>query len=356
MRDTLKYFDKLTFMAMLFLVIIGIVLIYSASYSSDQSYWSKQLIRLILSIIIFFIVFNFKIEVFFKLGFFLYGFFVFVLFIQLLSNYLVAGTKSWIKLGFMSLQPSEFIKIPLAIIFAKILSNIDIIDWRVFFKLVLYLALPFGLIALQPDLGTAVMLLSFLLFAVLIKKIKKTIIIVSLILVVSGTTFAWIHVLKPYQKGRIFSFVNPEKYKKSSGYQVIQSKIALGSGGLTGKGYLKGSQSQYNFLPTRHTDFIISVLGEEFGFLGLSFLLMLYFILFYRQFNFRIHSSERFYFVFLFTGLIFIQFLVNTLMCVGYLPIMGVPLPFVSYGGSSLLAFFIGEALIFRVKIDTYLQ
>ena len=177
-----------------------------------------------------------------------------------------------------------------------------------------------------------------------------------LIICIVGSLLVWNYILKPYQKGRIISFLSPEKYSKSSGYQIIQSKIAIGSGGLKGKGYLKGSQSQFKFLPTRHTDFIVSVLGEEFGFLGMSVLLLLFFTLFYRQFNIRTQSDEEFYFVYLFNGMILFQFLINVLMTIGLFPIMGIPLPFVSYGGSSLLSFYVGEAIIFKIKINNFLN
>ena len=161
--------------------------------------------------------------------------------------------------------------------------------------------------------------------------------------------------LKPYQKNRIVSFLNPAEYKNSTGYHIIQSKIAIGSGGLTGKGYLQGSQSRYQFLPARHTDFIVSVIGEEFGFISTSILFFIFFFIFYRQFRFNFQNDEEFYFVYLFNGLILFQFMVNVSMAIGFFPVLGISLPFVSYGGSSLLSFFIGEAIIFRIKINNYL-
>jgi rod shape determining protein RodA len=268
----------------------------------------------------------------------------------------VSGTRSWIKIWFFNIQVSEFIKIPLALFLARTLTKISSIGWSASFKIFGLIGIPFVLIALQPDLGSAFMLTSFVIFSIILKKIKPIIVIMSLILLTVGFLTTWKYVLKPYQQDRLISFINPEKYKKSSGYQIIQSKIALGSGGLSGKGYLNGTQSQYKFLPTRHTDFIVSVIGEEFGFLGISCLIILFFILFYRQFNFISESREEFYFIFLFNGLILFQFLINILMTIGFFPIMGIPLPFVSYGGSSLIAFFIGEAIIFRIKINNFLN
>ncbi len=355
-KDTFRFFDKFAFAVLLALTISGIVLIYSASHTLDITYFSRQLLWFFVVVIVFFFAYRIKTELLFDYCFPIYIGLVALLALQLLVGTIIAGTKSWIKMGFFSIQVSEFIKIPMAFYLAKTVTRITLIDWRLFFKLLAIVGVPFVLIALQPDLGTAFMLCSFLLMIVILKKIRTVIIVFSLLAIASGAFIGWNYVLKPYQKDRLISFINPEKYKKSSGYQIIQSKIAVGSGGLAGKGYLNGTQSQYKFLPTRHTDFIVAVLGEEFGFLGVSFLFVLFFILFYRQFNIKTQSDEEFYYAYFFNSFILFQFLVNILMSVGFFPIMGIPLPFVSYGGSSLLAFFIGEALIFKVKANTFLN
>jgi rod shape determining protein RodA len=355
--DTIKYFDKLSFVVLLLLAASGIVLIYSASYSTDQSYFLKQLLWLIFSLIVFFIIFFVKIEKIFDYCFYIYISLVVVLAIQIAAGQIISGTKSWIKTGFFNIQVSEFVKISLALYLAKLTAKISVIGWKDFFKLLIILGIPFILIALQPDLGTAFMLISFFLMMIFLKRIRFIIAVFTLVALIGVSFSAWNYVLKPYQKDRLVAFLNPGKYPQSSGYQIIQSRIAVGSGGLTGKGYLNGTQSRYKFLPTRHTDFIVSVLGEEFGFLGISFLLLLFFLLFYRQFNIReARSDEEFFYVYLFNGLILFQFLINVLVSIGLFPVLGIPLPFVSYGGSSLLALFIGEAFVFRVKINHFLQ
>ena len=356
MRDVLKYFDKITFAVLVALALLGIILIYSASNGTNETYWIKQLLRLFFSLIAFFLVFRLKTENIFRFSFPFYVLLTVILGIQILAGEIVSGTKSWIKTGLFYIQVSEFVKIPLALYLAKVLAKMSTLNWRDFFKVGILIGCPFLLIALQPDLGTAFILVSFFITAILLKGIKPLLIIFLLLAAVVGSFATWNYVLKPYQRDRIISFLNPGRYEKSSGYQVIQSKIAIGSGGLTGKGYLQGTQSQYKFLPTRHTDFIASVLGEEFGFLGISFLFLLFFMLFYRQFNINAESDEEFYYVCLFNGLILFQFLINILMSIGFVPVLGIPLPFVSYGGSSLLAFFIGEAIVFRVKINAYLS
>ncbi|HLP45347.1 MAG TPA: FtsW/RodA/SpoVE family cell cycle protein [Candidatus Kapabacteria bacterium] len=355
-KDSIRFFDKFTFAVLLLLTISGIILIYSVSHTLNTSYFSRQLLFFFVVVISFFFVFRIKTEILFDYSFAIYAMLLIILVLQLLTGVIIAGTKSWIKMGLFSIQVSEFIKIPLALYLAKTMTKVTLIDWRFFFKLLAIVGIPFVLIALQPDLGTAFMLCSFLIFIVILKKIRPVIIIFTLLAILAGAFIGWNYVLKPYQKDRVISFLNPEKYRKSSGYQIIQSKIAVGSGGLAGKGFLNGTQSQYKFLPTRHTDFIVAVLGEEFGFLGISFLFVLFFILFYRQFNIKTNSDEEFYYVYFFNGLILFQFLINILMSIGYFPIMGIPLPFVSYGGSSLLAFFTGEAIIFRAKINAFLN
>jgi rod shape determining protein RodA len=354
-QDISKYFDKWTFAVLLTLVGTGIILIFSASSGMGQSYGGKQIAWFLFSLAVFTVVFYIKTEIAFRFCFGAYIVLTVILAAQIVTGEIISGTKSWIKTGFFYIQVSEFIKVPLALYLAKTLTKMSIIRWREFFKLGAIIGIPFILIGLQPDMGTAFMLTAFLVFAVILKRIKPIIVVFSIVLLLAGSFVTWNYLLKPYQRDRVISFLNPEKYKKSTGYQIIQSRIAIGSGGLKGKGYLNGTQSQYKFLPTRHTDFIVSVLGEEFGFLGISFLFLLFFTLFYRQFNFKAQSDEEYYFIFLFNGIILFQFLINILMTLGFVPVLGIPLPFVSYGGSSLLAFFIGEALIFRMKINNYL-
>lgn len=356
MKDQWKYFDKPTFLVLMLVSAFGIFIIYSAARTSYPSIFLKQILWFAVSTVVFFVIFRMKTDTLFKWRHVMFGFLVICLVILLVGGMIISGVKSWFRVGFMSIQCSEFIKVPLALILAKILAKTAVINLKTFFKLLAFIAVPFALITVQPDLGTASILLTFILICLVLKRVRFSVVVVLLIFLGAGFYLGWGYVLKPYQKDRLISFINPEKYSQSSGYQIIQSKIAIGSGGLTGKGYLKGSQSQYKFLPTRHTDFIIAVLGEELGFTGISFLFALFFILFYRQFKLKTQNAEEFYFVYLFNGLIIFQFFINILMSIGYLPILGVPLPFVSYGGSSLLSFFIGEAIIFKIKINPFIN
>jgi len=355
MKDYFKYFDKLTFVLLLMLSLIGIFLIYSAGFPLKESNYLKQAAWLLFSLLMFFMIFSLKIDFIFRNAFIVYLALLSILALQIFVGRTIAGTRSWFRLGSVGLQFSEFVKIPLAILLAKAMTRFDLIGWKHFFKLILLIFAPVCLIVLQPDLGVSFILCIFLPVVVLLKKIKPAVLIIFLLLTLLGGLLGWNSVLKPYQKNRIVSFLNPMKYKSSIGYHVIQSKIAIGSGGLAGKGYLKGSQSQYQFLPARHNDFIVSVIGEEFGFINTAILFFIFFVIFYRQFKFNFQNDEEFYFIYLFNGLIFFQFLINVAMAIGFFPVLGVSLPFVSYGGSSLLSFFIGEAIIFRIKINNYL-
>ncbi len=356
MSEKWHFFDKITFSILLLIVIIGTVLVFSATYKSEGDLFTKHIIKILFSLTLFFIVFSVKTQTILRWSTPLFLFFMVVLLIQLFAGRIMAGTKSWIKMGFLTVQISEFVKISLALVLARYFVKFSIIDWENFFRIIGIIFIPFVLIALQPDLGTAFILLSVLFFAIIIKKIKLSIIFFLIITITAGAFLLWNYGLKDYQKKRVVSFLNPEKYSKTSGYQVIQSKIAFGSGGLNGKGFLKGSQSHLKFLPTRHTDFISSVLGEEFGFMGITMLLILFFLFFYRQFNFKVRSDEEFYFITLFNGMLFFQFLINILMVTGFFPVMGIPLPFVSYGGSSMLAFLIGEGIIFKMKLNYFIS
>ena len=355
MKDYFKYFDKFTFVLLLLLSLIGIMLIFSAGHSSQEIHYLKQSAWLAVALLIFFAVFSLKIDFIFRNSFAVLLALLAILALQIVLGRTVAGTKSWFRLGGIGMQFSEFVKVPLAIYLAKMLAACEVIDWKTFVKMMALIAAPVVLIILQPDMGVSFILCSFLPLAILLKKVKPAVLVISLLLVVLCGIVGWYSVLKPYQKTRLITFLNPSEFKTSTGYHIIQSKIAIGAGGLAGKGYLKGSQSQYQFLPARHTDFIVSVIGEEFGFINTSIFFFIFFLVLYRQFKFNFQNDEEFYFIYLFNGLILFQFLVNVSMAIGFFPVLGISLPFVSYGGSSLLSFFIGEAVIFRIKINNFL-
>ena len=259
-----------------------------------------------------------------------------------------SGSQRWMSLYFINLQPSELMKIAIIICFAKYYHRIQISNVNKLKNLLIpitILVLPIFLVITQPDLGTSILIgLSGLVVLWLAGLNVKYFIYSSLALIIS-TPFA-IAFLKPYQKLRILTFFDPDKDPLGAGYQIIQSKIAVGSGGLTGKGFLKGTQSYLEFLPEKHTDFIFTLFSEEFGFVGSILLLLLYV---------KIGSISRSFFAKLFCygfgSAIFIYITVNMSMVLGLLPIVGSPLPIMSYGGSSMLSMMIGLSIVMSCKI-----
>ena len=234
-------------------------------------------------------------------------------------------------------------KIAIILVIAKLLSKKSKPQGLDFSDLILPAILsltPFILIAKQPDLGTALMLLAITFTLLLFVRLKKSIIVSGVIVALFTGWVGWNFALKEYQKSRVMTFLQPGSDPHGAGYNSIQSKIAVGSGQLLGKGFRKGTQSQLEFLPERHTDFIFSVLSEEFGFLGSLLTLILFAVLYWRGITFASHARDKFGVLIAVGGLsyIFWHMLVNIGMVIGLMPIVGVPLPLMSYGGSSMLA------------------
>ena len=268
-----------------------------------------------------------------------------------------SGSQRWINLYFINLQPSELMKIAIIVCFARYFHREQMTNINSFKNIIIsivILILPILLVISQPDLGTSILIaMSGIIVMWLAGFNIKYFVYSGLVLVVS-LPFV-ISILKPYQKLRVLSFFNPDRDPLGAGYQIIQSKIAVGSGGLTGKGYLKGTQSYLEFLPEKHTDFIFTLFSEEHGFVGSLILLTLYAVLIFRILN--IGSKSRSYFGKLFCygfgSAIFVYVVVNMSMVLGLLPIVGSPLPIMSYGGSSMLATMIGLSIVMSTKIHS---
>lgn len=273
----------------------------------------------------------------------------------------VLGGQRWIDLKFFRYQPSETMKLAIILILAKILTNRNSLGRgmglkELFFPALLVLV-PFALTVKQPDLGTAMTLLfigSTMLFFV---KIRKTILVTLTILTLIALPVAWKYGLKEYQRNRVMTFLEPDQDPQGKGYNSIQSKIAVGSGKFTGKGFRMGTQSQLEFLPERHTDFIYSVLSEEWGFIG-SFIVIFTFGLLFKV-CFEIASQARDKYGALITvgvcSYLFWHMFVNVGMVIGLLPIVGVPLPLLSYGGSGMITTMIGLGLVSSAAYRRYL-
>ena len=268
-----------------------------------------------------------------------------------------SGSQRWINLYFINLQPSELMKIAIIVCFARYFHREQMTNINSFKNIIIsivILILPILLVISQPDLGTSILIAMSGIIVMWLAGFNVKYFVYSGLTLVVSLPFV-ISILKPYQKLRVLSFFNPDRDPLGAGYQIIQSKIAVGSGGLTGKGYLKGTQSYLEFLPEKHTDFIFTLFSEEHGFVGSLILLILYAVLIFRILN--IGSKSRSYlgklFCYGFGSAIFVYVAVNMSMVLGLLPIVGSPLPIMSYGGSSMLATMIGLSIVMSTKIHS---
>jgi len=339
-------------------LLIGIISCFSM-YSTDGGellYHSKShVVRFLVFFVMMLILSFFNIKFWHSTGYLFYLIVLGFLIWASLYGITASGSQRWISLYFINLQPSELMKISIIVCFARYYHRTQVSDVNSFKNLlfpITILVIPIALVVSQPDLGTSILIaLSGLVVLWLAGLNIKYFIYSSLFFLVS-LPFV-ISFLEPYQKLRILTFFNPDKDPLGAGYQIIQSKIAIGSGGLTGKGFLKGTQSYLDFLPEKHTDFIFTLFSEEHGFTGSVFLLIIYAIMIFRIL--RIGSFTRSYFAklycFSFAAAIFIYISVNMSMVLGLLPIVGSPLPIMSYGGSSMLATMIGVSIVMSSKI-----
>ncbi len=269
------------------------------------------------------------------------------------------GSQRWLALGPVQMQPSELMKISLIISLAAVYANTVSQEGLGFSDLVkpaILCLIPFGLIVCQPDLGTGLLLLLIAGSITLFVKVQKKVILTFGGVVIPIVPLMWFFGLKPYQKGRILTFIDPDRDPLGAGYHIIQSKIAIGSGMLTGKGFLKGTQNALNFLPEQHTDFILSVLAEEWGLAGCAVLLLLYLILLIWGVNIAYTCRNMFGSILAFgvTAMVFWQIFINIGMVMGLMPVVGVPLPLISYGGSSVITNMVGFGLLLNISMRKF--
>ncbi len=334
------------------------VALYSISLSfSDFVYVKKQALWLFLSfgamlLIVFFGDWRFLKDNKFA-SFYIFIFSATLLLGALLSTP-VRGVRGWINFGLFSIQPAEFIKLALIVVLAKYFSKYHVEIWRLrhIFISAIYFLIPAFLLLFQPDLGSIIILFLIWFFVIIISGIKPKHFLGSLVVMLAILIFAWIYVLAPYQKDRISGFLFPENDPLGAGYQIAQSKISVGSGGLFGRGISKGIQTQYGFLPERHTDFIFASIVEEWGFLGAVIIIFLYFIFFIGLYNVGKRAKNNFsaFFILGYAIMILAQIFINVGGNLGILPITGISLPFLSYGGSNLLVNFLGLGIIINMQ------
>ena len=344
---------------LIFLVLALGIISFFAMYSTERGnfgYFTKSHIyRFFIFFAIFIVLSLFNIRFLHKFSYLFYIAVLLLLFGVEFFGISSSGSKRWINLTVFNLQPSELMKVAIIMFLARYYNKIPYGDVnRIKFMLIpiIVLSIPFALVINQPDLGTAVLIVLSGMTVIWMSgfKIKFFTITALTSICLAPVIIAF---LKPYQKMRILTFLNPERDPVGAGYQIIQSKIAVGSGGITGKGYLNGSQSYLDYLPEKHTDFIFTLFSEEFGFIGSILLLIIYALIIYRIFLIGHNSRNNFakLFCFGFASAFFIFVTLNMAMVLGLLPIVGAPLPIMSYGGSSMLATMIGLGITMSCKI-----
>ncbi len=338
----------------------GVVFIYSASHYLPGDYHLKQILWIVLSSIALFLILSFDYKTLVAYSFYLYIVIIGILAGILFFGKFLGGARSWIKLPFFYAQPSEITKIIIILLLTAIFLKFrdEYLTWKKGLISSVLVALPVFLVGLQPDLGTALSYVPIYLASLILAGLNRKAIVYILIFAIILGVIGWNFVLKDYQKKRLTTLVFPGKDPLGSGYHIIQSKIAVGSGGFLGKGYKKGTQSQLRFLPARHTDFVFSVIGEEFGFIGVVLIMLSYFFFLWRLFQSVGQSRDRegVYIIFMVAIMISFQFVINLMMIIGLFPIAGIPLPLYSYGGSSLLTNYLGISLVLNVKMRRFVN
>lgn len=344
------HIDPPLLVLLLLLSAIGLFILFSAS-NGNALIVEKQAIRFTFAFIVMLIFAQISPQRYHQWAPWIFAIGLILLIIVLFAGRMDKGARRWLDFGFFNFQPSEIMKLALPIVLARYLSNKELPPkaTTLFFCCIL-LAVPVILTAKEPDLGTAIIIATSGLCVLLLAGLSWRLIFSFLFLGTLSMPILW-HFMHTYQKERVLTFLNPERDPLGSGYHIIQSKIAIGSGGLFGKGWLQGTQSHLHFLPAHATDFIFAVNGEELGFIGCFLLLLLFIVIFARCFY--ISSQAQDTFTRLLAGSLSLTFIisafVNIGMVIGILPVVGVPLPLISYGGSSMVILMTGFGMIMSV-------
>ena len=348
--EKLSRFSLVLFIPMCVVLLFSVIVLFSAGGGSWTPFALSQLLKIMFGMAIFFIVSFSNIKTWIKSAYFIYAIVLFLIILVTFIGDVGMGAQRWLSLGFINIQPSEFIKIALVLALARYFAwqnSIELSQFKNYLIPILMLLVPFVLICAQPDLGTGISLALITVGMFYIVGANKKWFIIGGILALLAAPVIWYGGMHDYQRNRIITFINPELDAKGSGYQINQAKIAFGSGGIVGKGYLSGTQSQQSFLPEKQTDFIFTMLGEEFGFLGAFMLLMIYtfivIMLFWAAKTCRNRFGQLICFGFMLN--FFIYYFINISMVLGILPTVGVPLPLMSFGGSSLISLLFGFGL-----------
>lgn len=344
---------------------IGTLSIYSSNYQKEGELWQdiykRQIIWIVIGLVMFIIMSNFNYRRLWDWTYFLYTLTIFLLLSVSLLGLVRLGAQRWLRIGWLNFQPSEFTKLIIVIFLARYFSRKDVFDisllsskFGIFRGLILpfiFAAIPIGLIIEQPDLGSAIMIFLLFLAVFFLTGVRLRYLFIFLSIVILSLPFLW-QFLRDYQKERLLVFLNPNIDPLGAGYTMIQSRIAIGSGGFFGKGWMSGTQSQLHFLPESHTDFIFSTFAEEWGLLGSIGLLLLYYFLVREGLLIAQWTSDHFgkllaYGISLMLGF---QVFINIAMNLGLAPVVGLPLPLMSYGGSSVFVTFISLGILVSIN------
>jgi rod shape determining protein RodA len=348
--NNFRYFDIYLASSSTLLLVLGLLMIYSTTLENTTNLFLRQIVFAIAGFIGMFALAFFDYRKLKKGTGIIYVLIIVSLVLVWFIGTNVRGSTRWIDLGIFRLQPAEFAKLAMVIVMAKFLdqSGEKLKDLRYVILFAVYAAIPVMLVLIEPDLGSSLVVFFTWLGMLLISKVNKRHVAMLFLVLAVASTFSWFFVIQDYQKDRVYTFLDPNKDPQGSGYNVLQSIIAVGSGSITGRGVGRGLQSQLKFLPERQTDFIFASTAEELGLFGSAFIIGLFGVIFYRLIqatkaardNFGMYLSVGIFFMLL------IQVVINIGMNIGLLPVTGIPLPLVSYGGSSLLTTMLALGLI----------
>jgi rod shape determining protein RodA len=352
------------FLIAVLISVVGILSIYSSNYQKEGDFWQsiylRQILWVCLGMGLFFLMSNFNYRRLWDFTHILYGIIVFLLLLVFILGVVRLGAQRWIKFPWFNFQPSEVAKLAVIIFMAKYFSQKSFGDLslsvgslgitRAFILPLIFVAVPAVLIVEQPDLGSGIIVLAIFMVILFLAGIKLRYFVLLFIVAACCAPVFWSY-LRDYQKDRLMVFLNPNIDPLGAGYTVIQSKIAIGSGGIFGKGWLLGTQSQLHFLPESHTDFIFATFAEEWGFFGSMALLLFYFLLIRKGISIARKTSDSFgkLLAFGISFMLGIQVCVNIAMNLGFAPVVGIPLPLMSYGGSSVFVTFIALGILANI-------
>ncbi|MBQ9731821.1 MAG: rod shape-determining protein RodA [Alphaproteobacteria bacterium] len=360
LKEKIQNLSFFYIMLILIIAAMGTVMLYSAANGSWEPWALNHLLRFGLGFCLMIALSLIDVRLFMRYAYLFYFATLILLVLVEVGGHVGMGAQRWINLGFMKLQPSELMKIALVLALARYFHSTSLQTIETTKGIIipaLMVAIPSFLVMTQPDLGTALMLIftaGAIFFAVGVQLWKFGLVLLSVLV---SLPIVW-NLLHEYQQNRVLTFLNPERDPLGAGYHIIQSKIALGSGGVFGKGFLKGTQSHLNFLPEKHTDFIFTMLSEEFGMIGAVFVVLLNMLLIIASFAFALRSASYFGKL-LAIGLttnFFLYVMINISMVLGLIPVVGVPLPLISYGGTVIISVMASFGIILSVNINRNLN